>query len=68
MLAFLQQTAMARTALNTLLARDPGTAFTVDTVIPVAEPLELDGLQQAALAPTPRCNKPAKSALSPIFP
>ena len=50
MLALLQQTAMANTALNTLLARDPGTAFTVDTVIPVAETLELSTLQQAALA------------------
>ncbi|MBK9420297.1 MAG: TolC family protein [Flavobacteriales bacterium] len=50
MLALIQQTAMARTALNTLLARAPGTAFEVDTVIPAAEVLELTGLQQAALA------------------
>lgn len=50
MLTLLQQAAMARTALNTLLARDPGTAFEVDTVIPLTETLELPGLQQAALA------------------
>ncbi|MEO5585205.1 MAG: TolC family protein, partial [Flavobacteriales bacterium] len=50
MLALIQQTAMARTALNTLLARAPGTAFEVDTVIPTTEVLELPGLQQAALA------------------
>jgi outer membrane protein len=68
MLALLQQTAMANTALNTLLARDPGTAFTVDTVIPVAETLELSTCNKQHWQPTPRCNKPAKSALSPIFP
>lgn len=50
MLALIQQTAMARTALNTLLARAPGTAFEVDTVIPATDVLELPGLQQAALA------------------
>ncbi len=50
MLALIQQTAMARTALNTLLARAPSTAFEVDTVIPATEVLELPGLQQAALA------------------
>jgi outer membrane protein len=44
-----QQAAMARTALNTLLGRDPGTAFSVDRVIPASEPLQLDGLRQAAL-------------------
>ncbi|MBK6409233.1 MAG: TolC family protein [Flavobacteriales bacterium] len=50
MLALLQRTAMARTGLNTLLARDPGTAFEVDTMIPPAEALELPALQEAALA------------------
>jgi len=50
MLALLQLTAMARTGLNTLLARDPGTAFEVDTMIPPAEALELPALQEAALA------------------
>lgn len=50
MLALLQQTAMARTALNTLMARDPGTAFEVDTVIPATGPLDLPTLRQAALA------------------
>ena len=50
MLALIQQTATARTALNTLLARDPGTAFEVDTVIPPVSPLEFTALQQAALA------------------
>lgn len=50
MLALLQQTAMATTELNTLLARDPGMEFEVDTMIPAAEVLEFPALQQAALA------------------
>lgn len=50
MLALLQQTAMARTALNTLMARDPGTAFEVDTVIPATGPLDLPTLRQAAMS------------------
>lgn len=50
MLALLQQTAMARTAVNTLLARPPGTGFEVDTMIPATGALELPDLQQAALA------------------
>jgi outer membrane protein TolC len=49
MLTLTQQTDMARTALNTLLARDPGTAFQVDTVIPPAAPLDLPTLRAAAL-------------------
>lgn len=49
MLALMQQTAMARTALNTLLARDPGTPYQVDTVIPPTAPLDFPGLRQAAL-------------------
>lgn len=49
MLALLHQAAMARTAVNTLLARPPGTAFEVDTVIPATGALELPTLQQAAL-------------------
>lgn len=44
-----QQAAMAHTALNTLLGRDPGTPFTVDSVIPATAPLQLDTLRQAAL-------------------
>lgn len=50
LLALLQQTTMARTALNTLLARDPGTPFAVDTIIPAAGTLDLSTLRQAALA------------------
>jgi outer membrane protein TolC len=44
-----QQAAMAHTALNTRLGRDPGTPFTVDSVIPATAPLQLDSLRQAAL-------------------
>ncbi|HEX2616217.1 MAG TPA: TolC family protein, partial [Flavobacteriales bacterium] len=43
-----QQIAEARSALNQLLARDVNTPFAVDTVIPPAEPLELEPLRQAA--------------------
>lgn len=49
LLALMQQAAMARNALNTLLARDPGTAFTVDTMIPAPAPLDLATVRQAAL-------------------
>lgn len=45
-----QQTAMAHTALNTLLARDPATVFTVDSMIPAGGPLDLPTLRQAAQA------------------
>lgn len=48
LLALAQQVSMARTALNTLLARDPGTGFAVDTVIPVTDVPELAALRQAA--------------------
>lgn len=48
LLALMQQAAMAHSGLNTLLARDPGTTFAVDTVIPAAAPLDLPTLQQAA--------------------
>ncbi len=48
MLALLQQLAMGRTALNTLLARDPATGFSVDSVIPATEALDLGTLRQAA--------------------
>lgn len=49
LLALMQQATMAHNALNTLLARDPGTAFTVDTVIPAPAPLDLATVRQAAL-------------------
>lgn len=45
-----QQVAMARTALNTLLGRDPGTPFTVDSVIPASAPLQLDSIRRSALS------------------
>ncbi len=50
LLALIQQTAMARTALNTLLARDPATAFAVDTIIPATAALDLSTLRQNALS------------------
>lgn len=50
MLALTQQVAMARTALNTLLARDPGTNFEVDTVIPPTPSLNLDTLRRSAMS------------------
>lgn len=50
LLSLMQRAAMSRTTLNTLLARDPGTAFAVDTVIPLSEPLDLATLRQAAMA------------------
>lgn len=50
LLALLQQTATARAALNTLLARPPATPLEVDTLIPAGEPLDLPTLQQAALS------------------
>ncbi len=50
MLNLTQQVAMARTTLNTLLSRDPGTAFQVDTVIPPTPPLNLDTLRRSALS------------------
>lgn len=49
MLNLMQRTATSRTALNTLLARDPGTAFEVDTVIPLAEQLDLATVRKAAM-------------------
>lgn len=50
MLDLLQQTAVTRNTLNTFLARDPGTTFAVDTVIPPTEPMDLAALRQAALS------------------
>lgn len=49
LLALLQQAAMAHTALNTMLARDPATPFAVDTVIPATAPLDQVALREAAL-------------------
>lgn len=49
LLALAQQVAMARTALNTLLARDPSTGFAVDTMIPPPLPLDLDTLRRSAM-------------------
>jgi outer membrane protein TolC len=50
LLALQQQAALAHSALNTLLARDPATDFSVDTVINAGVPLSLDTLRQAARA------------------
>ncbi|MEO7082356.1 MAG: TolC family protein, partial [Flavobacteriales bacterium] len=50
MLDLLQQTAITRNSLNTLLARDPGTTFAVDTVIPATGAMDLAALRQAALS------------------
>jgi len=50
LLALTQQVATARTTLNTLLSRDPGTAFEIDTVIPPTPPLDLDTLRRSALS------------------
>lgn len=48
LLALMQQASNARTALNTLLARPPGTAIEVDSLIGAPAPPDLAQVQQAA--------------------